>query len=125
VLGIRGPVRVDSGTVRFTWPLTRSIEFGTHAGVSDIETLDALETRVYRGTLVGSWSPGGVYTVATTYGIDYQRGDIRPRLGADGDLIFDDRVLRHVFRVSITVAPRFRRSILPPEEAARVRGASR
>jgi hypothetical protein len=126
VLGIRGPVRVDSGTARVSWPLTRTIEFGTHAGISDITTLDALETRVYRGTLVGSWTPGGIYTVATTYGIDYQLGDIRPRFAADGgEPIFDDRVLRHVFRVSVTVAPRFRRSILPPEEAARVRGATR
>jgi hypothetical protein len=125
VLGIRGPVRVDNGTARVSWPLTRYIEIGTHAAVSDITTIDLLESRNYRGTLVGSWTPGGMYTVATSYGIDYQLGDIRPQSNADGDLIFDDRVLRHVFRVSVTVAPRFRRSILPPEEAARVRGVSR
>lgn len=126
VLGIRGPVGVDSGTARVTVPLTRFIEFGVHTGVSDITTLDGREATNYRGTLVGSWSPGGFYTVAATYGIDYQDGDIRRRLYLDGmPLLVEREILRHVFRVSVTVAPRFRRSILPPDEAARAKGVSR
>jgi hypothetical protein len=126
VLGIRGPVKVDSGTTRVSWPLTRSIEFGVHAGVSDITTLDAREATNYRGTLVGSWTPGGIYTVAASYGLDYQLGDIRRRLFLDGEpLLVDREIMRHVFRVSVTVAPRFRRSILPPDEAARAKGVSR
>lgn len=126
VLGIRGPVAVDSGTMRFSWPLTRTIELGTHAGVSDITTLDARATTLYRGTLVGSWTPGGIYTLAATYALDYQRGDIRRRLFLDGEpLLFDRQITRHVFRVSVTVAPRLSRSILPPDEAARARGVSR
>jgi hypothetical protein len=126
VLGIRGPVAVDGVTSRVTWPLTRTIEFGTHLGVSDVTTLDDMDTTVYRGTLVGSWSPGGMYTVATSYGLDFQQGDIRDRLWLDGQQqLVDDQVLRHVFRVSVTIAPRYSRSILPPDEAARAKGVSR
>jgi len=72
---------------------------------------------VYRSTLVGSWNARGMYSISASYGVDYQQGDIRRRL--DGD------VLRHVFRVSFTVAPRLFRSILPPDEAARVKGVIR
>jgi hypothetical protein len=126
VLGIRGPVRVDSGTARVTWPITRFTEFGIHAGVSDITTLDAREATNYRTTFVGSWSPGGIYTVAATYGLDYQLGDIRRRLFLDDmPLLVEREIMRHVFRVSLTVAPRFKRSILPPDEAARAKGVSR
>jgi hypothetical protein len=126
VLGIRGPVRVDSGTTRVTWPITRFTEFGIHAGVSDITTIDAREATNYRATLVGSWSPGGIYTVSASYGLDYQHGDIRRRLYLDGmPLLVEREIMRHVFRVSLTVAPRFRRSILPPDEAARAKGVYR
>lgn len=127
VLGIAGPVAVDSVTSRVTWPLTPRFEFGTHAGVSDIATLDDRTSTIYRGTLVGSWSSRGMYTIAATYGIDFQNGSIRNRIYLDDEPLrpFDDRVLRHVFRVSVTVAPRYRRSILPPEEAARAKGVTR
>jgi hypothetical protein len=126
VLGIQGPVKVDSGTTRLSWPLTRRFEFGTSAGVSYVTTLDEKASTIYRGGLVGSWSPGGMYSVATTYGIDYQEGTIRNAMFVNGRLVSpDDRILRHVFRVSVTVAPRYSRSILPPEEAARAKGVSR
>lgn len=126
VLGIQGPVKVDSATTRVTWPLTRRFEFGTSAGVSGVTTLDAKASTIYRGGLVGSWSPGGMYTVATTYGLDYQQGTIRNPGFLNGELVSpDDRILRHVFRVSVTIAPRYSRSILPPEEAARAKGVSR
>lgn len=118
ILGIQGPVAVDSGTARVMRKFTPTIEVGTHAGITDIDTLDGREARVYRGTLITSWTPRrSMYTVAASYGMDYQQGDIRRRL--DGD------VLRHVFRVSLTIAPRLIRSILPPDEAARVKGVSR
>jgi hypothetical protein len=118
ILGIPGPVAVDSGTARVMRRFTPTIEVGTHAGITDIDTLDGRESRVYRGTLITSWTPRrSMYTVAASYGMDYQQGDIRRRL--DGD------VLRHVFRVSVTVAPRLIRSILPPDEAARVKGVAR
>jgi hypothetical protein len=117
ILGIAGPVAVDSGTARFNWPLTPKWELGTHLGVTDIDTIDARQARVYRTSLQGSWTSRGMYSVAASYGLDYQQGDIRRRL--------DEDVLRHVFRVSVTVAPRLNRSILPPDEAARVKGVAR
>ena len=126
VLGVQGPVAVDGVTSRVTWPLTRRFEFGTHAGVSDVSSLDSRTSTIYRGTLVGSWSPGGLYTVAASYGLDFQQGSIRTRTVLNDEPVrLDDRVLRHVFRVGVTVAPRYGRSILPPDEAARAKGVSR
>jgi hypothetical protein len=126
VLGIQGPVAVDAASSRFTRVLTRRFELSTHAGISDVRTLDERQSTIYRGTLAGSWSPGGLYTVAATYGLDYQLGTIRSPIFLDGVAVgLDDKVLRHVFRVSLTVAPRYKRSILPPEEAARVKGVTR
>lgn len=117
ILGIEGPVAVDSGSLRITWPFRSRWEFGTHLGATDIDTLDFREARVYRSALLASWTSRGMYSVSASYGVDYQQGDIRRRL--------DDNVLRHVFRVSFTVAPRLFRSILPPDEAARVKGVIR
>ena len=117
ILGIEGPVAVDSGSLRVTWPFRSRWEFGTHLGATDINTIDFREARVYRSTLIGSWTSRGMYSVSASYGVDYQQGDIRRRL--------DDKVVRHVFRVSFTVAPRLFRSILPPDEAARVKGVIR
>jgi hypothetical protein len=117
ILGIQGPVEVDSGALVVTWPFRSRWEFGTHLGATDIDTIDLREARVYRSTLIGSWTSRGMYTVSASYGLDYQQGDIRRRL--------DENVLRHVFRVSVTVAPRLFRSILPPDEAARVKGVYR
>ena len=126
VLGVTGPVTVDSGTSRMSWPFTRRFELATHLGLSDITTIDGRDSTIYRGTLVGSWTTGGLYTFSVSYGADYQQGSIRNPVYLDGErLIFDEEVLRHVFRVSVTVAPRYKRSILPPDEAARAKGAIR
>jgi hypothetical protein len=126
VLGILGPVGVDSGSARVTFPITRFVELTALSGVSDIHTIDGREATNYRATLGGSWSPATFYTVAATYGIDYQLGEIRRRLYLDGVALgLEPEIMRHVFRVSVTVAPRFRRSILPPDEAARAKGVSR
>jgi hypothetical protein len=128
VLGVHGPVAVDSLSGRMVFPLTRHIEVGTHTGVSDIATLDDTRVTVYRGTLVASWTPDSWYSVSSSYGLDYQLGDIRRgQLLLDGaDITPHDRVLRHVFRVSLTVAPRLSRSILSPvDPAARAKGITR
>jgi hypothetical protein len=126
VLGVVGPVGVDSATSRMSWPIRQRFEVATVLGASDISTLDDRTTRVYRGTLTGSWSPGGIYSIAASYDADYQDGSIRNPVFIDGErVLFDERVLRHVFRVSVTIAPRYRRSILPPDEAARAKGVTR
>ena len=128
VLGIRGPVRVDSLAARAVFPLTRNIEIGTHTGVSGLSALDDTKSTVYRGTLVASWSPDAWYTVSGSYGIDRQIGDIRHgRVFLDGvEFIPNERVLRHVLRVSLTIAPRVSRSILTPDDpAARAKGVHR
>ena len=117
ILGIQGPVAVDSGTARVSWPLTAKLELGTLAGITDIDTIDSRKARVYRTSILGSWTTRGMYSVGASYGLDYQEGDIRRRL--------DEDVLRHVFRVSLTIAPRLSHSILPPDEAARVKGVAR
>ena len=80
--------------------------------------LDDATALVYHGGVIGSFSPGGSYTVAASYGIDVQHGDVRSPLFADRHIV------RHVFLVRVTVAPRFTRSFLPPDEAARAKGVS-
>ncbi len=117
ILGIEGPVAVDSGTLRVAWPFHNRWGLLALVGASDIDTLDLREARVYSGALGATWNPFGMYSVAVGYGVDYQQGDIRRRL--------DENILRHVFRVSLTVAPRLFRSKLPPDEAARVKGVIR
>ena len=119
ILGVRGPVQVDTGAARVNIAATRKIEFGLHAAASKILTLDERAATVYRGTVVGSWSIGGPYTIAASYSADYQLGDVRR------NFFRDERVLRHVVRLGVTIAPSFSRSFLPPDEAARAKGVSR
>jgi len=126
VLGVTGPVGVDSVTGRMGWPIRRRFELATLLGASEITTIDDRTTRVYRGSLTGTWSPGGIYSIAASYDADFQDGSIRNPVFLDGArVLFDERVLRHVFRVSVTIAPRYKRSILPPDEAARAKGVTR
>ena len=119
ILGVSGPVQVDTGSARLTVVPTRRIEFGIRAGASSILTLDERAATIYRGTLLGSWTVAGPFTLTASYSADYQLGDIRR------SLFRDDRVLRHVARVGLTIAPSFSRSFLPPDEAARAKGVSR
>lgn len=119
ILGVLGPVQVDTGSARINVAATRKIELGLHAAASKILTLDERAATVYRGTIVGSWSIGGPYTIAASYSADYQLGDVRR------NFFRDERVLRHVVRLGVTIAPSFSRSFLPPDEAARAKGVSR
>ena len=119
ILGVLGPVQVDTGSARINIAATRKVEFGLHTAASSILTLDERAATVYRGTVVGSWSVGGPYTLSASYSADYQLGDIRR------NLFRDERVLRHVVRFGVTIAPSFSRSFLPPDEAARAKGVSR
>jgi hypothetical protein len=111
VLGIPGPVAVDSGTARLIFPISQRVELGTHVSVSDNSTIGGEDVRVYRGTFVASWTPrGGPYTFAGSYGADFQQGVIRRTF------LSEDRVLRHTFRLNVTIAPRLSRSFRPTGE---------
>ena len=109
VLGIRGPVQLQSSTAKMAWPIRRTVEIGAHAGVFHIETLQKAAARVFHGEMVGSWSPGGPYTLAASYGVDFQKGDVR------SPLLSEKQVVRHVFLVRLTVAPRLSGSIKPKD----------
>ena len=119
ILGVPGPVQIDTGSARLTLVPSRRVEFGVRAGASNILTLDERAATIYRGTLLGSWTFAGPFTLTGSYSADYQLGDI------NRNLFRDERVLRHVIRVGLTIAPSFSRSFLPPDEAARAKGVSR
>jgi len=112
VLGIRGPVTYNGGGARITFPLRRTIEISSHSAATAIDTLDAHRLTSYRQTFITSWAPGGLYTFNASYGVDFQQGNIRRNVFTDAD------VWRHVFGVSVTVAPRYSRSIKGPDDPA-------
>jgi hypothetical protein len=105
VLGIRGPVQLQSSTAKVVWPFRRTIELGTHAGFFHIETLKQAAARVFHGEVVGSWTHGGPYIIAASYGVDFQKGDVR------SPLLSQKQVVRQVLAVRMTIAPRLRGSI--------------
>jgi len=120
VLGIRGPVVLNGGGARITWPFRRTMEISSHSAASAIDTMDAHRLTNYRQTFIASWTPGGLYTLNASYGIDYQQGNVRRGVFTSSD------VWRHVFGVSVTVAPRYSRSIKGPDDpAARAKGVSK
>jgi hypothetical protein len=120
VLGIRGPVVLNGGGARVTWPFRRTMEISSHSAVSAIDTLDEHRLTNYRQTFIASWTPGGLYTLNGSYGVDFQQGNIRRNVFTDAD------VWRHVFGVSVTVAPRYSHSIKEPDDpAARAKGVSK
>jgi hypothetical protein len=120
VLGIRGPVVYDGGGAHVTWPFRHSTEVSSHTAATTIDTLDRHRLTSYRQTFVASWTPGGLYTLNASYGLDYQEGNVRRGVFTDAN------VWRHVFGVSVTVAPRYSRSIKEPDDpAARAKGVSK
>jgi hypothetical protein len=120
VLGIRGPVAYNGGGARVTWPFRRTIEISSHTAATAIDTLDRHRLTSYRQTFVAAWTPGGLYTLNASYGVDYQQGNVRRGVFTDSD------VWRQVFGVSVTVAPRYSRSIKGPDDpAARAKGVSK
>jgi hypothetical protein len=58
---------------------------------------------VFHPELVASYSPGGPYIIAGSYGIDFQKGDVRSQFLSDREIV------RHVFLVRLTFAPRLSR----------------
>jgi hypothetical protein len=108
ILGIRGPVPVDSATAKLIWPVTPRTEIGFNTGVTDSTIRGDQNVRVYRAVLVGSWKPGGgPYAFSASYGAELQRGLITR------SLYVDDRVMRQTFRLTVTIAPRLSRTFRP------------
>jgi hypothetical protein len=111
ILGIHGPVAVDSATAKLVWPVTPRTEIGFHTGVTDSTTLGDQNVRVYRAIFLGAWTPrGGPYTLSASYGAEFQRGLIRR------SLYIDDQVMRQTLRLNVTIAPRLSRSFRPTGE---------
>ncbi|MBI4485043.1 MAG: hypothetical protein HY655_03440 [Acidobacteria bacterium] len=107
ILGVLGPVEVQSATGKITWPILRSVEVGASTGLFKSSSLTQGEARVLDGKLVASWTRA-FYTIDASYGADFQHGDIRTSLLSDRD------VQRRVFAVKLTIAPRLSRAIQPP-----------
>jgi hypothetical protein len=119
VLGIRGPVVLNGGSLRVTWPFRPRMEISSHSAVSAIDTLDLHRLTNFHQVFIASWSPGGFYTLNASYGIDYQQGNIRHNVFSSAD------VTRQIFGISVSVAPRYSRSIKEPDDpAARAKGVS-
>jgi hypothetical protein len=103
IMGIRGPVDIQSFSFKSSWPVRRRFELGLHAGVFDSRTLYQGRARVFHPELVASYSPSGPYIIAGSYGIDFQKGDVRSQFLSDREIV------RHVFLVRLTFAPRLSR----------------
>jgi len=109
ILGVLGPVEVLSTTAGVTWPYSQTINMGLHGGLFDSTTLQQGKARVYHAEAVAAWSPKGPFIVAASYGADFQRGDIRT------NLLIDRHVMRHLFQVRLTWAPRLSRTFQPDD----------
>jgi hypothetical protein len=103
IMGIRGPVDITSFSFKSSWLLRRNVEVSAHAGVFNSVTLDQGRARVFHPEFVVSYSPGGPYIVAGSYGIDVQKGDVRSAF------LSDREVVRHVLLFRLTYAPRLSR----------------
>jgi hypothetical protein len=109
ILGVLGPVEVTSATAGLARPIVRQVELGVRGGLFNSTTLEQGSARVYHAEAVTAWSPKAMLTVAASYGADFQRGDVRT------SLLSDQKVIRHVFLVRLTVAPRLSRTLQPED----------
>ena len=82
---------------------------GIRGGLFDSTTLSQGKARVYHAEAVAAWSPMGPLILAVSYGADFQRGDVRT------SLLADRQVVRHLFQVRLTVAPRLSQSFQPED----------
>jgi hypothetical protein len=119
IMGIRGPVDIQSFSFKSTWPIRRHFEIGAHAGVFNSHTLYQGQARVFHPELVASYSPGGPYIIAGSYGIDFQKGDVRSQF------LSDKEIVRHVLLFRITFAPRLSRMRPADPDDPRSRGVIR
>jgi hypothetical protein len=103
IMGIRGPVDIKSFSFKSSWLLRRNFEVSAHAGVFNSVTRHQGRARVFHPEFVASYSPGGPYIIAGSYGIDFQKGDVR------SEFLADKEVVRHVVLFRMTFAPRLSR----------------
>lgn len=103
IMGIRGPVDIQSFSLKSAWPIRRNMEVSGHAGVFQSQTLFQGHARVFHPEMVISYSPNASYVFAGSYGIDFQKGDVR------SEFLSDKEIVRHVLKVSVTFAPRLSR----------------
>ena len=109
ILGVLGPVEVNSATAKISWPVRQKYNFSVHAGLFDSQTLTQGQVRVYHGEAVASWTTKGPFIIAASYGADFQRGDVRT------SLLSDKQIVRHVILLRLTAAPRLSRSFQPDD----------
>jgi hypothetical protein len=109
VLGVLGPVEVNSGTARFSVPIRPNFEIGAHGGLFDSQTLSQGNVRVYHAEVVGVWTAKGPFAIAASYGTDFQHGDVR------SSLLSDKQVIRHVLMLRVTVAPHISKMFQPDD----------
>jgi hypothetical protein len=119
IMGIRGPVDIQSFSLKSAWQLRRNIEVSGHAGVFQSQTLYQGHARVFHPEMVISYSPGTSYVFAGSYGIDFQKGDVR------SEFLSDREIVRHVLKVSLTFAPRLSRIRPADPNDPRSKGAFR
>jgi hypothetical protein len=103
IMGIRGPVDIHSFSYKSSWAVRRNLEFGLHAAVFSSQTLYQGHARVFHPEVVASYTPGGPYILAGSYGVDFQKGDVR------SEFLSDREIVRHVLLVRLTFAPRLSR----------------
>ncbi len=101
VLGIPGPVRIHSGTVKWTRTVRRDLDLGVTAGMFNSTSIDRAVARVVHSAVIAAWRFGNHYLLTTSYGADFQKGDIRSRF------LSAERIRRGVFLVRLTISPRF------------------
>jgi hypothetical protein len=111
VLGIIGPVRVHSGTVKWTRTVRRNLDLGANVGMFNSTTIDRALARVVHTAAIAAWRFGDHYLLTTSYGADFQKGDIRSRF------LQSERIRRGVFLVRLTIAPRLNGELTQPEES--------
>jgi hypothetical protein len=109
ILGVLGPVEVNSATGKVSWPIRQKYTVGLHAGLFDSQTLTQGQVRVYHGEVVASWTTRAPFIIAASYGADFQRGDVR------SSLLSDKQIVRHVILLRLTAAPRLSRSFQPDD----------
>jgi hypothetical protein len=119
ILGIRGPVDIQSVGFKSAWPIRRRLELGVYTGFYRSETLFQGRARVLHPELVVSYMPGSRYIVAASYGVDFQKGDVRSQI------LNDREIVRHVVLLRVTVAPRLSRIRPADPEDLRSKGAIR